>query len=250
MRKIYILILLFIGIAIYLRKNLVDYYLNEPYITVHARSGLSNKIRVMLSYLYRANKENKKLKIIWQIDEECPELYHNLFQPIENMEVVTTKVLTDFTTWEPDNLNYIDNKYHKFLKPIPEIQNRIDLYKQELDSNNLGYISCHIRRTDIVIHQGQSWYKPKTDQDYMNFIDQFDSNMKIYLATDNKDTQDIFINKYHDRLVIKKIVPSSNLRQTSVQDALTDIYVCVGAKHFMGSSGSSFTDLIEYLRKL
>ena len=39
---------------------LYDLYINEPYITVHAKSGLSNKIRVILSYLYRANKEDKK----------------------------------------------------------------------------------------------------------------------------------------------------------------------------------------------
>jgi hypothetical protein len=73
--------------------------------------------------------------------------------------------------------------------------------------------------------------------------------MKIYIATDNKDTQDIFINKYNDRLIIKKIIPSKNLRQTSVQDAVVDIYICAGAKYFMGSIGSSFTDLINYIRE-
>jgi len=83
----------------------------------------------------------------------------------------------------------------------------------------------------------------------MKFIDNCDPTMKIYIATDNKETQDIFINKYNDRIIIKKIIPSDSLRQTSVQDAVVDIYICAGAKYFMGSIGSSFTDLITYIRE-
>ena len=82
----------------------------------------------------------------------------------------------------------------------------------------------------------------------MNFIDKCPSTMKIYIATDNKDTQDIFINKYKDRIIIKKIVPSNELRQTSLQDAVVDIYICAGANYFLGSNGSSFSDLINNLR--
>jgi hypothetical protein len=84
----------------------------------------------------------------------------------------------------------------------------------------------------------------------MNFIDQYNSNIKIYIATDNKETQDIFIKKYNNRIIIKKIKPSEKLRQTSVQDAVVDIYMCAGATYFMGSYGSSFTDLINNLRIL
>ena len=83
----------------------------------------------------------------------------------------------------------------------------------------------------------------------MKFIDNLDPTMKIYIATDNKNTQDIFYNKYNDRIIMKKIIPSDNLRQTSVQDAVVDIYICAGAKYFMGSIGSSFTDIINYLKQ-
>ena len=249
MRLIYSLILIFLIIIILGYKKYIDYenYKNEPYITVVARGGLNNKIRVMLSYLYRANKENKKLIVIWIKDTECPDDYNTLFYPIKNMDVISyNNNMSDFETWEIDNEEYVQEKYHKLLKPLPNIQKNIQLFQDLLGSQ---YIACHIRRTDIVIHKGQPWYKPKTDKEYMDFIDQYDSNLNIYIATDNKDTQDVFINKYKNRVIIKPIIPSAELRQTSLQDALVDMYVCIGSTYFLGSKGSSFTDTITYMRK-
>jgi len=242
MKEIYIIIFIFLIIIIFFRNKYYDLYINEPYITVHAKSGLSNKIRVILSYLYRANIEGKKLKIIWLVDDECPEIYSNLFEPIENMTVISIDSNYDYSTWDSDNDEYINNKYHKLLKPLPQIQSLIDLNKNELGDK---YIACHIRRTDAFDHPV---HKIKSDEEYMNFIDNYDPNMKIYIATDNKETQDIFLDKYYNRLLIKKIIPSDKLRQTSIQDALIDIYTCVGSEYFMGSSGSSFSNLINDLK--
>jgi hypothetical protein len=234
-------------ILIFYKHKKYDNYKNEPYITVVARGGLNNRIRVLLSYFYKANIENKKLKVIWIKDGECPDEYNNLFEPIEPIVIINIKEEdVDFETWTNDNDIYVTEKYLKLLVPILSIRNTIDEYKERLNNN---YIACHIRRTDIVMHEGQPWYKPKTDQEYMKFIDSHDNNLKIYIATDNKDTQDVFIKKYGDRLVIKKIIPSNELRQTSIQDAVVDMYICVDAKYFLGSSGSSFSDTILYMRE-
>jgi hypothetical protein len=243
MKEIYIIILIFLLLIIFLRNKYYDLYVNEPYITVYARSGLSNKLRVILSYLYRANKEGKKLKVIWTIDDECPEVYNKLFEPIDNLEVISTKTEYDYYTWDEDNHDYRYNNYYKLLKPLPNIQNIINIYKNELLNN---YIACHIRRTDSLTHVV---HIQKSDIEYMEFIDSLDPTMKIYIATDNKDTQDVFFNKYNDRIIMKQIIPSDNLRQTSVQDAVVDIYICAGAKYFMGSQGSSFTNIINYLKE-
>lgn len=91
--------------------------------------------------------------------------------------------------------------------------------------------------------------KQLEDQDYMNFINKYNSKMKIYIATDNRETQDIFRKKYGNRMFVKLMnKKDSELRQTSVQDAVVDIYVCAGARHFMGTPKSSFTELISYIR--
>jgi len=225
----------------------------DPYITVFARDGLNNKLRVLLAYLYIANVENKKLRIIWIKDDQCPDNFNNLFEEINNVEFVYTKEipnkLVDYNTGWTDHDDYIENNYFKYLKPIKSIQDDINNTKKLLNNN---YISCHIRRTDIVTLKNYfgSNFTMHLDTEYIKFIDQYPKDMKIYIATDNQDTQEKFINIYGNRLIYKKIEKSNNLRQTSLADAVKDMYVCAGAKYFMGSPWSSFTDTINELRKL
>ena len=62
-----LLIFICILICVIVWKKQIDYenYKNEPYITVVSQAGLNNRIQVILSYLYKANQEGKKLKVIW-----------------------------------------------------------------------------------------------------------------------------------------------------------------------------------------
>ena len=131
----------------------------------------------------------------------------------------------------------------EFLKTKIE-QNEIDIIKQKLGKE---YIACHIRRTDALTHK---WYSKelKNDDQYINFIDQYPKELKIYIAADCRDTQKKFIDMYGDRMIYKKIEDNDNLRQTSIQDAVKDIYVCAGATYFIRSVGS-FSDTIMNLRK-
>jgi len=248
-----LLIFICVLISIILWKRYIEYenYINDPYITVYAKCGLNNKLRVLLSYLYRANKENKKLKIIWHIYNECPEGFDKLFEPIDNVEIIYVEndiksIENDYNTWDEDNKEYIDANYYNLLKPIGSIQYEIDNRKRLLNNN---YIACHIRRTDALHHFA---YKDliKKDEDYIDFINQYPIDLKIYIATDCRDTQNNFINLYGDRMVYKKIKDSDNdkiVRQTTMQDAVVDMYVCAGANYFMRSPGS-FSDTITYLR--
>ena len=250
--KIYIIIL-YVVISLILCKKYIKYedYKNEPYITVIARFGLNNKLHVLLSYLYKANKENKKLKIIWHIYDHCPERFDNLFEPIDNVEIIYVEndikhIENDYNTWSEENWNYIKENYYSLLKPLPEIQEDINNTKEKLGNN---YIACHLRRTDGWNHR--VYIKDRhTDEEYMEFIDQYPRELNIYIATDNQDTQQKFIDLYGDRIIYKKIDRSNNLRQTSLQDAVKDMYICAGAKYFMGSPWSSFTDSIYEIRKL
>ena len=141
-------------------------------------------------------------------------------------------------------MTYIKNDYIKLLIPKQNIQIQID---DTLKLLNKDFIACHIRRTDIIT------LKPylknmKPDQEYINFINQYPNNLKIFIATDNRETQDIFINIYGDRIICKKIEVNDNYRQTTLEDTVTDIYVSSNAKYFMGSY-SSVTETIKYLIK-
>jgi hypothetical protein len=245
MKKIIILICIIISVILWLKYIEYENYVNEPYITVYAKGGLNNKLRVLLSYLYKANKENKKLRLFWIKNDACPDDFEKLFYPIINVEIINidNKSDYDFVTCFPDINEYKEANYFKLLLPIDSIQKRINIKIKELNNN---YIACHIRRTDSINHL--SFIDDfKTDEEYMDFIDQYPQELKIYIATDCRITQQKFIDKYGDRLIYKKIEENNNFRQTSLQDAVVDMYVCAGATYFM-KSGGSFSETITELR--
>jgi hypothetical protein len=246
--KIYIIIL-FVIFFIILWKNYLYYenYVNEPYITLYTTYGLNNRLQTLLSYLYKANKENKVLKVIWVISPFCPDIFENMFKPIPNVEFVYTDKIKeyDYKSWKVDNNNYVSEKYYKLLQPIDSIQNEIDQTKLLLANN---YIACHLRRTDGWNHK--SYIKDRhTDEEYMEFIDQYPNEFKIYIATDCRVTQQKFIERYGERMVYKKIGDNKDKRQTSLQAAVTDMYICASATYFMRSPGT-FSNTILELRKL
>jgi hypothetical protein len=246
MKKIIILIYIIISVIIWLKYIEYENYINEPYITVFVEWGLNNKLQTLLSYLYKANQEGKKLKVIWIINYECPDTFENLFKPIPNVEFIyMDKIDYDYKTGYKYNDDFIQETYYKLLQPIDSIQQEIDNTKKLL---NYEYIACHLRRTDGWNHN--TYIKDRhTDEEYMDFIDQYPQELKIYIATDCRDTQKKFIDKYGDRLIYKKIEDNDNLRQTSLQDAVKDMYVCADAKYFMRSPGT-FSNAILHLRNL
>jgi hypothetical protein len=223
----------------------------KEYITVGALAGLNNRIQVILSYLYLARLSNKKLKVIWIVDEQCPDRFDTLFHPIKDIEIIYDPIdeaLYDYKNWDKQNNDYIKAKYYSLLKPIVNIKIKIDDIKQLLSYNSKNYIACHIRRTDALTHE---WYKRyvKTDEEYIKFINNCPYNYKIYIATDCKLTQEKFIKLYGDRIIYKDIPVTTELRQTSLEDAVKDMWVCAGAKYFMRSHGS-FSDTIDNIRNL
>ena len=127
---------------------------------------------------------------------------------------------------------------------------------------NNNYISVHIRRTDhIFIAKKNNCYTD--DVDFFTFIDketetkrdtEKETNSKttnLYIATDNKDTFNIFKNKYKDLIKIEYHNTNEYAhRHTTLQDAIIDLYMCVYSKKFKGSGWSSFTDTIFQLRDL
>lgn len=232
----------------------------DNYITLRLiQPGLCVRIYLIISYLNYARDNNKKLLCLWRKNDQCPGNFSEVFQPIHGVDFLEN----DFRGIKgryPEgkrsfNLieGYWPSKYFKdysLFKPAEKIQNKIDSIVDQLGD----FISLHIRRTDMP---GLA-----SDEDFFKFIDSL-PDLKIYLACDQKSTQEIFLKKYGSRILINKYLKkewtpqNTLLRSSSLEDAVIDLFVASKAKFYKGSNKSengiglsSFSGAIQYLYNL
>ena len=208
-------------------------------LVVKPIGGLCNKLRVIFSYYKKAINENKKLIIIWIADRDCPGFFLNYFKPIENIIFVTNSnnLKIDFLTCEPIKNFYTNDMYSK-LKLLPHIENKIKNNINLLENN---YIAVHIRRTDNL-----ESIKKSPDSVFIKFIEE-NKSCNLYLATDNLETQQNFIKKYSNKIKVINLIKGkiNPIRNTNLESAIIDLYMCIYSSKFLGSYYSSFTDFIN-----
>ena len=217
--------------------------------------GLCNRLRVVLSYKYEY--PNKKINVYWIVNTACPGFFLDYFEPIENFEFFKSipkdvKILKEHISCggSKSYINSVNNE--EIVKCI--FSNLV--LKQELHDKinkiiknfyNDKFIACHVRRTDHSIAFKKESRLTK-DETFFDFLTK--NNGNIYLATDNLETQKLFYEKFKDRITyIKFIKPSKNIRQTTIEDSIVDIYICAHANKFQGSFYSSYSGFIHRLQK-
>jgi len=213
-------------------------------ITIHPIGGLCNRLRVIFSYYEYTRKNNLQLNVIWIKNNSCPGYFLDYFEPIPYVDFkndINVKIY--YKGCVPYQRNFQPN-YDK-LKLKPYIKKIIF---DKLDILNKNYISVHIRRTDhINLAKKNNYYT--SDEEFIDFLDKSNNNKNIYIATDNEITYNKFKKKYQNRIKFDyHKLDKSALRQTSLIDAIVDIYICVYSDNFMGSGYSSFSRLIKTLR--
>jgi hypothetical protein len=243
--------------------------------TIYPKAGLSNKLRVIFGWL----KCKDKIRVYWNVDQACNGKFTDIFEPIENVEIVETSLT--YGLYINPLYTIIDLFFYYVIYPMKFDYYGFEDYKKIMEKNNIHYslyeekeiykklkiksrlnnivnefikknnlqdgISLHVRRTDHVsLAQNSNNYSD--DQEFFDFIDKFPNNTTIFLATDNLKTQEQFIERYGKRLFYyKKIKEGNNLRKTSLEDAVIDIFIAARIKNFKGSKHSSYSELIEVL---
>ena len=217
--------------------------------------GLCNRLRFIFSFIKKLIDERKleetELYIIWRKNDACNGYLKNYIKPIKNVYFATkTNYKIDFSS------SGIVDGYHKinFMKNFPLYLNDITyqkirkFLKKKLDDK---YISLHIRKTDLE----KSLIKNKTknitiNEEYIKFIEEH-KGKKIFLATDNKDTQNRIKKLYKNRLFVYEDINNSNdLRQTNLEHSIIDLFLCILSYSFKGTYRSSFTWMILLIREL
>ena len=213
-------------------------------IIIKPTGGLCNRLRVVISYYEDAKKKNEKLIIVWRQDINCNGNYTDYFAPLPNVDFVYDEYKNKVDYCGYSALYRVTN--YQYLKLLPHMIDKINEKKKLLENN---YIAIHVRRTDhIEVAKKRGRYT--SDEDFFTFIDKHKQNTKyLYIATDNKDTYDMFQKKYSEMIVFPYHDELPGKRKTSLHDAIIDLYMCICSKHFQFSGQSSFSDVILQIRK-
>ena len=213
-------------------------------VVIVPSAGLCNKLRTTFSYYKIAQEKKEILTVIWFETSACPGFFLDYFEPVEGIvfERNNDKQLKIDYEGCTGEKNYPPTYEKLILLPfmMNTIQNKLKVF-------NNDYVAVHVRRTDyspIVQSNGRFI----TDTMFFKFLDEH-KEKNVYVATDNQVTYDIFAKKYKVKLPYHPVNIKS-LRQTSLENSIIDLFMCVYAQEFMGSSFSSFSGIISNLRSL
>ena len=221
-------------------------------LIIMPEGGLCNMLRVVFSWYAKAKKENRELIVCWVVSDACPGFFLDYFEQVPGIRFI--KGYHPCATYDYQGCEVLKEFNHPSiyvpLIPKQHIQDKINFNITVLSSNGSSFIAIHARRTDHI-KDAIANNKFTSDADFFNFIDKQPQDSNIYIATDNVATQEIYKSRYGSRIkVMKWITPQRKLRQTPLEDAIVDIFTCIGANAFMGSGWSSFSDLINDLRMI
>ena len=267
-------------------------------LLVRATFGMANQLRVLLSYREIAKRQGRGLVLIWNVHADCPGSFRDLFEPIGDVVVVDSirelqslrpewarhACLPDdaigtigFTHPQVEGDESIEAAMYAPLRPSESVASEV---AERLIALGAGpFIACLVRRSDHFISAEHNKVRT-TDFDFFDFIDRQPAEWPIFLATDNRQTQLRFLERYASRVKgLKPIVvqaartrhegegtPLARLaradaafccdedveqkRHTPLCDAVVELFTCVQAASFKGSYYSSFSDAIMRLRRL
>jgi hypothetical protein len=229
--------------------------LNE--ITIFCSSGLSNRIRTILGFLHVCKMNNKKLNVIWLQDNTCNGNFLDYFEHINNVnffdKIVEPIDFIGQSTIENIlkhyNLNIEAYKLYSNIKLNNNIENKVQNFVSLNNIHNL--VGVHVRRTDYTGNFiGKIINGSNDDNEFFDFINKYSKGFEFFIATDNKETQNIYKNKYGKKaLFYSTIKNSKNLRKTSLENAIIDIFILSYCKKIKGTYNSSFTEFARLLKK-
>lgn len=197
------------------------------------------------------------MEMYWTPSWACDGFFLDYFEPLEGVtfhpgQNTSTSLLSLLSNIvykiHPDYIH--DRNLLKDLKLNDQMEREMaDLWDSIGSPSEM--VAIHVRRTDHteLAKKNQCF---TTDEEFFQFVERY-PDKKIYLATDNSKTQEMFVDRYgKDRVVynmpILAVGDDPKIRQTSIKDAVIDLFACARALHFMGSGYSSFSSIIHKLK--
>ena len=236
-------------------------------LVIVATEGLCNRLRATLSYRIVAHEQGRPLHVVWRKDDYCPGYFLDAFLPIPGVRFFKAppegRPLSSLHA-APDThaaVKHTPNEAYSYA-PLAPCDSVRAMIANEISRLGPHFGAIHVRRTDLFTAIPASQHTK--DSEFDAWADalvprvnerkgpQHVEGAKVFVATDNADTQARFRKQYGEAAMVHKpIKPSGNLRQTPLSDAVVDLFVSAAAPDgFMGSHYSSFSDAIRFLRAI
>ena len=154
-----------------------------------------------------------------------------------------------FRNFRPKGMTEEDFKhskslFYKSLNPVSAVQKTVNAVQEQYFKNN-DVIGVHIRRTDYFSYLGQD---PKAVAPTELFIKRImrilrtNPKAKFFLATDDKNEEQIIRSFFQDRVIVHRKDAVSRSTRNGMQDALVDWLLLSRTSRIVGSYRSSFNE--------
>lgn len=245
---------------------------------IEPTGGLCNRMRVLNSAIFLANKAGVPLTLVWPvtwdmgapvsrlfklpsfitlIENNQADLMHEFAEKVD--KVIEQEELTNLfcghyhmeSLFESYKSIYMKTggifypyQHFNYFQPIAELQKIINQYISNFTQNVIG---VHIRRTD---NETAIKYSPTE-----SFIEAMDleiiknPQVKFYLATDSPEVESQLTVRYRER-IISHGKEFRRDTEKSIQDAVVDLYCLANTKKLLASYWSSFSDIAAEINRI
>lgn len=243
--------------------------------------GLANRIRVILAAILYCEDKQIDLYINWLNNprlchtQRVNEISGGHFMDVFLNETLSTKIKVNFIE-EKEHIKELstenslpnfyrgtspvifENSIKNFKKLYLESYKRLTLNKdiknqvEAVAASQKPYNSMHIRRTDHLKWLQRTNLEVTPLSKFEDFIRE-QSAERVFLATDCISTRDYFVKKYPKYIFYQgdlTQVEGAGERPSGLEQAVIDIFLCIKSQKFLGTKLSSFSGLIQILRRV
>jgi hypothetical protein len=239
-------------------------------IKIRCPDGFANQLRLALAAnLLVEKKIAKKAVQEWILNNHNVVDFQKFFDPLPKVifsklldteeDLITTQSF-EFMTRQINIRSIVDlfNEAYGYLKLKSDYEVIIKNFIDKFDIKNR--IGLHIRtgcKSALLLSEKRR-SKPIPHGAIIKFL--MTNNKKIFLATDNAETQDKFLNIFQERIVFFEKIHGGQekfegaydkkkvARFTGDMHTIADFYILQSCRHFIGSNESSFSIMINYIR--
>jgi hypothetical protein len=232
-------------------------------LVLETYAGLCNRLRVLISARYLAEKYGRQLVLCWRPDDDCGTHFRDLFtNPIPETQALPTPPLPTADCTPENIVRALQSSdpivsirechwlvanadkpttipYFHALHPVEAVTHAVTALAQQFRSRTVG---VHVRRGDFAEHLSRHRNIGLTPlEHYFHFLNGWDS---IFLATDGgNDVIAPFRQRFGPRLITQPHPCHARHTPQAIQNALVDLYLLQRCQAIVGTRFSSFSEL-------